>query len=241
MAKADLDDLRAQIDWAESQFQVIERGIQAFSQSEPYRTFVDVDSETGEQRLQVVATKIVPRDLRACTGAAIGALRSSLDHLAVALAKRNGAEKTRDVYFPISRDEKTFLDDGLKKLKRLSSADIAAIRNIKPYGGGQELLVALHSVNTGHKHSNLVALGGLSSSVGIHELSASNVSIYTGQRLEHGVPATIMKGTFAPNYRISVGIEIAFSDCSAIHGKAVPIVLREFHALTKSIVEMFHN
>jgi hypothetical protein len=241
MPRSDLEDLRAQLDWAESQFEVLEIGIQAFRDSKPYRTFVEVDAQSGEKALRLEATQVVPRKLRASTGATIGAIRSSLDHLAVVLAKRNNAVRVTDVYFPISKSEAVFLDDGLKKIKRLAVADIEAIKKLKPYGGGNDSLFALHLINTGHKHTNLVAMGGMSGAVAINQLEASNVSILTGLRLEHRVPVTIMRGTFGPNYQLGVAIEITFSDIPAFQGSSLIAIVRQFHDTATSIVNSFDS
>ena len=147
MTSNDLSGSRAKINGAKAQIKLLEAEMIAFLRSKPYRIFDYVDLKTNEMIVKLLATKPIPDSVHATTGMILNALRSSLDVLAVSLAERNSATVTNDVYFPISASQAVFLDDGLKKIKRLSQADIAVIKNLKPYKGGDDLLYALHTLN----------------------------------------------------------------------------------------------
>jgi hypothetical protein len=112
---------------------------------------------TGAFNIYATLTKPVPVALRARAGVITHELRSCLDSLACQLAKRNDHTKVSDVYFPVSRSEEIFLDDGLKKIRKLSDSDKQTILDLRPYLGGHPFLFALHEADRTRKHQRLAA------------------------------------------------------------------------------------
>ena len=64
--------------------------------------------DTSQECLKLTMTKEMSGEIPIIVGEVIHNLRSSLDHLAVLLAKINGAQNTRHTYFPIGRDKTHF-------------------------------------------------------------------------------------------------------------------------------------
>ena len=108
-----------------------------------------------------------PIGLRSATGMIANELRACLDGLACTLADRHSGGHA-GTYFPISKTQAIFEDDGRKKMKRLSPSDQVTIAALKPYGGGDSNLFGLHELDRNRKHIRLgrtathggVALGG---------------------------------------------------------------------------------
>jgi hypothetical protein len=100
----------------------------------------------------------IPTSIVSRVGMVLNELRAPLDSLACQLAIRNG-KSTSKVYFPISGSKAAFLDDGLKKISKLSAADQATIQSIEPFREKNPVLFALHDIDRVRKHVRLAALG----------------------------------------------------------------------------------
>ncbi len=239
MTALDLAEAFSKIEWAEAQFDTVQRDSDAFFKTQPYEPVYDNNLYPGETAVKIKLTADIPNVLKVSVGAIIHSLRSSLDLLAVALARRNSATRTNDVYFPISASASVFRDDGLKKIKRLSAADVAEIENIKPYAGGNDLLFALHKLDTTDKHNQLVAVGGLLQSIGIDDFEGAFRSIpgMENGRLDGTVPLLALKPN--ANGKIHLSSHIAFSDIGYAKDQPVLPTLHQFADLTKSIIDLF--
>lgn len=95
------------------------------------------------------------------TGDAIHNLRSALDHLAyqLVLVGTPGAEPSRQVEFPIAKNETTYEKDKLKKVKGMRPEAIRAIDALKPYHGGTEAFWRIHELDNIDKHRDLFKTG----------------------------------------------------------------------------------
>jgi hypothetical protein len=83
-------------------------------------------------------------------------LRACLDSVACQLAIRNGKDP-KNVYFPISKSKEIFEDDGMKKIRKLSASDQAAIVDLAPYKEANPTLFGLHEADRTRKHQRLGA------------------------------------------------------------------------------------
>jgi hypothetical protein len=104
------------------------------------------DSERGKHAFKYAIRNPLPLLINAEAGAIINSIRSSLDILAVTLAKRHGATNVKDVSFPVSASASMFAHSGAKNIKRLSAKDRSTIEGFAPYKGGNDALYALHQI-----------------------------------------------------------------------------------------------
>lgn len=119
----------------------------------------------GGLEIHVRISGPVPVPISGRVGTTIHEIRSCLDSLACRLAERNGQD-TKQVYFPISKDESVFAVDGMRKIKKLSAADQQTIINLEPHGDCNPILFGMHEFDRERKHNRL-GISGAQSSFGI--------------------------------------------------------------------------
>lgn len=216
-------------------------------------------SRFGQQTLSelwLTQTKPVPVALRAKAGMIANELRAILDGLATCLAIRNGGS-ARSAYFPISRSEEIFANDGRRKISSWRPEDVTILELLRPFKGGNDLLFALHEADRTRKHQRLGSclagatrfdIPGVIAAEGDIELSVENVVLngvrHGGIKLntrsgltEVGVPRLV--GTVPSSLPYSVKTDIAYADPPELAGKPIVPTLRAFADLTRSVVGMF--
>lgn len=238
MAK-DLEPIRQRLEWAKAQVTVLGVETQIFFESKPYTIRIEFDTDGFVYKLKY--THPMPDSIPIAIGAVVHAVRSSLDHLAVALAKRNGATKTNDVYFPISSNEDAFFNgrkSGIKKINRLSIADIEVIKKLKPYKGGNDALYAIHQLDLLDKHNRLIKTAGFIGSVGVFTAYGLKIGgdIDTWGTVDD--ERTIL-WTQRPNAEFEIMLDICFNEIGHNPGKSFIGTLRDFIGLVESIVNLF--
>src|SRR5262249_33865389 len=142
---------------------IMEKRFESWQRRGPYAVVVEPDPDTGENLLIVRRTRPADLSFNAETGVIINAIRSSLDLLAAALARRKGIVPDRNTHFPIFRTIDGFNNptrgiDSAKCKNWLREADRLTIKMLKPYGGGDEFLYPFHHLDTTRKHERLVTL-----------------------------------------------------------------------------------
>jgi hypothetical protein len=255
--KADLTSARAKLDWANAQIAVLDVEILAFLDREPYRVrekakphfqrvpnAAQLDLFEKGRFFEIFLTEDIPASVKASVGMIIQAQRDSLDHLAHALAKKNGAVEPTDVYFTISDSESGFADPrAQRKLRRLSESDRNIIKTLKPYKGGNDLLYALHWLNNKSKHRDLCALATAPKSFGLRGGDDAPTYIRRILLLPRG-------NTLCPNEQIVcvdatgdlnlyLSATIAFREIGHAQDQPTVEMLREFSRLTASIIDLF--
>src|SRR3712207_4996757 len=100
MAKADLSDAIAALDWADRQIYVLAAEVAQFLETKPYTVHTERQPD-GQTAMYLKADKPVTKLIASNVAAILASQRSSLDYLAVALAKANGAIILTDTYFPV--------------------------------------------------------------------------------------------------------------------------------------------
>lgn len=146
----DLSDIDAKLNHVSAQFDAFAADLQKWLGPQ---NFVIIDGAIGPDvyRLDAYLTADPPPEIGFRGGQLVHEIRASLDWLACALARRNVGHD-RDTYFPIALNEETFNKSEIKKLKNLSDRDRGMIAALRPYGGGNDLLRALHEVDIINKH-----------------------------------------------------------------------------------------
>lgn len=112
-------------------------------------------------------TADVPLDLSVVVGEIVHQLRSSLDHLVVALAKKNGQEATLSHQFPIVSTGARF-DQAINagRLRGVGGAEVDRIRQMQPMNEADpddNFLSLLAALNNADKHRNLIVTTGAAS------------------------------------------------------------------------------
>lgn len=156
--RADLLDAQAVVGWAKAQIPVFQQRIVAWERTRPYRIIKEPDSDVRYELL--TATLVKPLDPLAIAeaGAIINSIRSALDILAGALARRNGVNPTSKMHFPIYSNPVDALDprQGIEAKQWLSVGERSTIKSLKPYKGGDAVLYPLHQLDILRKHERLL-------------------------------------------------------------------------------------
>lgn len=246
--RADLLDAQAAVDWAISQFPTFEEKVGAWRKN-AYSVRIETDPQSGKKAYYVTLGAIPPL-INAAAGSILHDIRTSLDMLAVALAERNGHSAPKDVYFPICEDLRAFLDTrrggGKEKIKRLSTADQAAIEGLKPYKGGNDLLYALHHLDITSKHRRLIHIDKFPRGISIAPKDGSGVGIGTVEinrawrSFEDQAPV-VWTAPHIADCDIDIGIFVAFDEGGAVEGEQVIASLRKFAGLANSIIRLFDS
>jgi hypothetical protein len=241
LSAVDLLEARAAVDWAVAQLPTIAARIEAWKKTAPYGIVTEFDPERGKDALKFDIRHPLPLVINAEAGAIIHMMRSGLDLLAVALAKRNGHALPKDVYFPINVSPEAFLDPkgGMEKIKRLSAKDIEAIKNLQPYRGGNGPLYALHYFDVERKHRQLLRITEATRQWGLWGTGLNaEFPVQPVFNVEHGaVLAWITVGAPKPN--IEFPCEISLGEPRIFpKGPLIP-ALREFGSLVSSIIKLF--
>ena len=242
----DLLDAQSAIDWAVAQIPVLEERIKSFLGRRPYEIEMEPDPKIPGDMLMVWYSMGPPDAvINAETGVIINSLRSSLDLLFTSILARNGMKQNTNQYFPIHGRKSDFLDyaKSLKRKQWMSQAEIAAIKQVRPYRRGNKALFILKEFDNIRKHRRLIELrptpGGISlpmlvphSGVWRHKEGKSVLL-----RFPAGSPGT---GFLPTKDNTNVSLQVMFHEPSlGIRHAPVVGVLRHFAEAVQSIVAMF--
>jgi hypothetical protein len=155
---------------------------------------VQDDPNSPDPIVYVAKADPVPPEMLCVVGDAIHNLRSALDHLACALIYVNGSKPSPKVEFPIldgpittAKREARFAG----KVEGMRKEVIDAIRDIKPYQGGNDALWRVHRLDVIDKHD--VLIGGIGNITAVNSLSMGH---WEGNRWLNfsKVPAVLEQG-----------------------------------------------
>src|SRR5580700_703672 len=104
---------RLKVDWAKRHISELERTLQAFFDTKPYRFVVEIDSDPQWYWLVMRGQQELPDSVSLLIGDAVHNLRVALDRLAVELVAMK-APNTSNVKFPFCTDEGG-LEEAIKK------------------------------------------------------------------------------------------------------------------------------
>jgi hypothetical protein len=242
--RSDLLDAQAAVDWAIAQIATLQGNILRWQQSRPYELRMEPDPLTGEQLIVTHETSPLTPLINAEVGAMINSLRSSLDLLAAALARRNTPRRKTNTYFPIRASLRDFRHT-IKTIGNeqwLSKAEITKIENIKPYRGGDKYVWPLAKLDNLRKHERLIDAG--------FEITSFYMTMY----IPHGTPdgrrlddKTILRRfpSNTPTFVFTEGNsslngEITFNEPTlGLHKVQVVPMIREFAKRCAEIIAVF--
>jgi hypothetical protein len=238
----DLLDACAAIEWAESQLDCLRARGKRWFEEAPYLASTEEDPQTGNKVLQVNPSEPLPRLINAEVGAIINSIRTSLDLLATALAQRHCQRLITDAYFPICETEAEWQGRGHKRIKRLSAADQATIKDLQPCYGGDKLLIAVNRLDNVRKHQRLLVFTEIAAGVGFYRLGslpAELDAIYRAHPPDNGY--MLARSISDPNHKVQVRIEISFREITSLAGRPIDLVVRDFIELSRRIIGQFNR
>jgi len=241
----DLLGAQAAVDWSVSQIEVLSDRINGWIQSSPYTAVTEPDGDSGYDIIKArLVGEPLPLVINAEAGAIINMIRSSLDLLAVALAERNGAIGPKDVYFPIADDVLSFIDPkggAIEKIYRLSTADRAQIKKLKPYEGGDNILFSLHRLDILRKHQRLVGVSPSMREGTLYQFGETYEvpEILYGHALEDGTP--LWRISARKKAHADMRLAVRFTETPFGARRPVINVLKAFAARASEIIRMFNE
>lgn len=209
--------------------------------------------------LYVSLKQIFPLELKAELGAVCHEIRACLDSLICQLALRNGKDP-KNAYFPINKSKETFETNGKKKISKLSEKDQNIIAEIKPYGGGNDLLYNFHQADIRHKHFKLcafssgregVVLGNGASHVpGNHSVlslgcsyngfNSGQMFIPSSKPLPEDSSCVLVVQNIPKGFPIDIYFHIRYLEPEELRGKICIDTLKLFLKHTKEIIDKFN-
>ena len=195
----------AKIERAEEHIQNLKAEIDAFflSDPKPYRIVREAEDEGRSYRWIGFEDRALPLRFAVITGEIIHHLRSSLDHLVVAMVLHKGKAVSTDHGFPITETPEKFkaaVDGG--KIKSISLSAQRLIESKQPYntrdGTASSILNALHRNDIEDKHRLLLVVAACA--------FMDSMSINADDR---GHPVTHNLSIFPPTRLTKEGVKIA--------------------------------
>lgn len=242
MPHPDLSGARAKLQWANYQITILGAQIQSFMDNNVKE--VRPDPESKLRKITFYRHHVaVPLEIKTATGMIVQAQRDSLDYLAVALARKNGAVRVSQVEFPICDSDARFADKGTRrKIELISPGDQAAIIALKPYKGGNNLLYALHWLSNKSKHRDLITT--THNPVGAVFRSTGGRGYVRNMTVKRGYSDTGELGSFVhldadPNIKLDITFEVAFREIPEAGSQPVIETLRDFSSLANDIIDLF--
>lgn len=239
----DLLDACAAVDWSKTQLPVLEKRCLSWNEYAVELAIVDEYPQSGRKAWVAREKTPLPAIINAEAGAIIGSLRSSLDLLAAALAKRNGVRPSEDTHFPIFGSLYDMIDPikGLERKKWLSQAEISIIKALEPYRGGNESLWPLHHLNNVRKHERLVVVNARPKILNVirEGWSPSDLIFPSMVRLKN-TTLLFEHPRNAPDPKIHLLLEVVFDEAIfGVFGAPLVRTLREFASTADSIIRLF--
>jgi len=218
---------------------------------------IRTEDEPGTLNRLVKAFRIIEIPIRASTilGDALGQIRSSLDHLAVGLAKFNGAENTRTVSFPFAKTKKNFESDFIQnQIKKLSQKHIKMICDLEPYKGGNDLLWAINEACNTDKHDLLVPVTPFQKGIsrgeakvtkqGILGEEGSGVELFNPKdwsKAEEGVLLARVPPKIKLEMSFDLSVDMVFGKIELLEGNPIFTNLEKMRNLAEHILLIFEN
>lgn len=244
--RSDLLSAYASLDWAASNFPSFQTNLSTWIKENVDIVFKSFDSNSSDDHMVLIKRTPFPLRFNAEFGAYINTIRSALDMLAIALAKRNGQTVLNNLYFPIADSYAKFLAPNGKwsdLKKAISSTEANFIERLKPYREGNDLLWYLHKLDITRKHHRLLAVRTETSAISFNPgIPNGGIDFRTGHIAEtdtETVLAFIQKSVGKPEVKFFAEVFINEPDIS-LRQPAV-MMLERFSYHVRSILDSFNN
>lgn len=193
------------------------------------------------QTIVVAKTEdLIPTDIELIVGDAIHNLRTALDHLAGCLSVANG-KSLKGVSFPFSENLKGFNARAEHSLKKISPEAKKLIFDLKPYGGGNELLYLLSKLDNRDKHQTIFLCATYAGAM-TGKFSTDNpieVSKFPFGSLHKGIHMFTYPSGTKFEQSLNFTIAVTFADISGFQSVPVIEILQNLTNLVESIMNIF--
>lgn len=180
-----IKDARAKLDRAGEHLDSLKAELGDFQEADSHSIDAHTDSESGAYLLRVQPNAVPPK-ISAIVGDVLSNLRPTLDYLVYALAYLDSDSPQEGTQFPICDTATKFKGKRKTWLTGLSPEHVAAVEDLQPYDGRDELLWlrTLRDLSNPdkHKHLSVVALGV----EGAFEVLDKPTRILKSERVEGG-------------------------------------------------------
>jgi len=238
----DLRDAYGAADWAIAQLEALEKRLKAWIDSIPYSVIEEDHAEMGKKFMKLRIDDPLPVIFNAEVGSIINSIRTSLDLLASALARRNGKQPRADRHFPIYRSMMDFIDppNAAKRKQWLSERERTFIESLKPYKGGHDRLFALHHFDVVRKHERLINVRivptTISFSVDAYRQGMEFRPVWPD--FEDGA-VIAWTGIDASNCEFQMSLDVVFNEGDLVANEPVGKALRDFWRMASLIIAEF--
>ena len=241
----DLLEAQAAIDWATANFPSLKQRLDGWLKLDVRVEIKELEPDVPNDLIVATEKEPLPLAFNVEVGAYLNALRSSLDILACAIARRHGVQKIDNVYFPVARSADHFASGnykGKELIKGIPPAERAKIESLKPYEGGNLLLWSLHHLDIVRKHQRLLEVQVSPRTFSITmwgDIDEYITMVSTGWKRstdQEAVLALIKKGAPKPQMRLSPHVSLIEP---ALGRKPLINALDDFASLAHSIIGLF--
>jgi len=240
----DLLDAQACVDWTVANLDGFEQRLVAWLKANIYVAIKELPPHEADNLVVAIQRQPLTLAFNVEAGAFLNALRSALDMLAWAVAKRETFHSPKDIYFPVADSAAKFAKGdyhGSKFIRGISADHRLIFESHKPYKGGNDLLYALHQLDIRRKHRRLLST-----------FSRPARFFFTSEGGHFTFPTTFVRiddlttvlGRFtkgAPNPKFDCTSQIIFNEPDIISTEPVVAALRQFASLTHAIIESFDS
>jgi hypothetical protein len=199
----------------------------------------------GEENFVKIRSKhIISDDMRLTVGEAVYQLRSALDHIAVAVAKRAGV-KSKDVYFPFAGSVKEFeTSEKYLTLRSINAAAAATIRGFNPFKGGNDLLWGLGPLANVDKHNDMIVLRRVGHAAVYRNLHVVGAQIIVGggNRIDEGIvvaklgPSGTLASLDSSKSNFEIKVNLCFGEFEPFQNFLISPTLRHLAGLVSEII-----
>lgn len=231
-----------------------------------YRRFIESnykivqeDTRDGKTVARLRIHEQIPADWGMIIGDIIHNLRSALDLLISDLLIVNGNKPTESSSFPVSKSEKVFLDQGIRKVEGINDAAIEIIKELKLYKDGNPTLWELHQLDIIDKHRAIIPVVNENKAV-VFDFGEHMNQIFGEDKL--GKIPLIPLGLRPTDRQISDGIilfsahknfciessqfpkfefELVFGKEEFLEGESISKKMNEYVQLVESIIKKFDS
>jgi hypothetical protein len=160
------------LDRARENREEFHRRCQAFFDSNPYATVVELDPHSGYYVRKARFTDRLPDILSTVAADAFNNLRHALDQAICASAlAMDSAVDLKGVSFAFGKTVQDFEQNARSTRNKVAPDIVAAMRNLQPYKGGNDRLWGLNNLCAHNKHRGLIAIGAEVQQININTMS----------------------------------------------------------------------
>ena len=215
----------------------------AFLETNPYVVVAKFDEKSNTTRSLMGPIPVIPDELALLAGDAVHNLRTALDHVAVELV-RDAGFPTKMIYFPISETAEKYKAESPGKTKNMPVNAKKIIDQIAPYGGANNGLWALHTLDLTDKHRLLITIQTNIAKTAQLTLSSEPTEfavLFEAPKLADGNIIGEVSGNSEANQRIKFTFDIALGEPEFLAGEPVVPTLNYLAEMVESIIVHFES